>query len=92
MDNSSTMLGLFSATSNILMRGWLGTGFLFVITFIIWGAFITQTNNAKVASAATGFICATLAILLFAIGLIPQLVVFGYCVFAAISIGFSFKN
>ncbi len=87
--NSTSLLGMFQVVNNGLMDGWLGLGIVIVLSFVFLGAFITQTNNIKVASAATGFIMATLTLLLYAVGLVSQLVMFTVCILAAAAIAFS---
>ena len=83
MNSSTGILGFMQGVNTELMQGYLGTIMLLMITVIALISFLTTTGDTKKSLAATGFILMTLAILLRAIDLIPNIIMFAAIIIAA---------
>lgn len=92
MDNSTTVLGFVQGVNSSLMLGWFGTLLLIAIAVILFMSFIFSTQDTGKALAATSFISFALAILLRAINLVPDLVIYITLVLTAITLAFTWKK
>ena len=90
--NSTTILGFVQGVNDTLMLGWLGTLFLIGICVVSFTSFIYLTNDTNRAMAATSFIAFSLALLLRAISLISDLVLYITLIMAAVTIAFTWKK
>ena len=84
--NSSGILELVQNVNSLLMANWYGTMTLIAIFGILLIAFLTKTNNARIAFAASSFICFGLSIFLRALDLVPNLTLFVCLGMAAFSV------
>lgn len=90
--SNATTISFMQRVNETLMFGWLGTMFLMVITAICFIAFIQTTNNPKRAMGASLFIGFILSILLRALSLIPNSVLFLFALGAAGAAAFMTKD
>ncbi len=88
MGNATGIVGLTQLVNTELMDGFFGLGILITVFMISMGAFIVSTGHSGKAFAASSFIILTLSLLLMALGLVENFVVYAIAFIAAISIAF----
>lgn len=84
--NSSGVLEFVQNVNSLLMDNWYGTLILIAIFGILLIAFLTKTNNARIAFAASSFICFGLSIFLRTLELVPSKTLFIFLSMAAFSV------
>ena len=89
MNSSTGILGFMQGINSELMQGYLGTIMLLIVAVIVLISFITTTGDTKKSLAATGFILMTCAILLRAIDLVPNIIMFAAIVLGAAALAVS---
>ena len=90
--NVTGILGLVQTVNSELMQGWFGTGMLLSIFVILMIAFLQGTQSAGKSLAASSFICFALALLLRAVDLIPDNIIFVTLIICAASVAFLNKE
>ena len=88
MGNTTGIVQLTQLVNTELMDGYFGTGILITVFIITMGAFIVATGHAGKAFAASSFIIFALSLLLRALDLIKDPIMYGALGLAAISVAF----
>lgn len=87
---SSGLLGFMQGVNDILMFGWLGTAILICIFLVTLIAFYSTTADLRKALVGSSFIMFAFSILLRAMSLMTDSMMFICMILAAIIIAFSF--
>lgn len=91
-DNTTGILTFTQSVNTILLDGFLGILFLIGVSVVILMAFVHVTSDIKRSIVATSFISFTLALLLRAVNLVPDLAIFVTLIIAAGMIAITFKR
>ena len=95
LSSISNVTDILSFTQNVntqLMDGWFGSLLLISICVIVFISFYFSTREIKTSILATSFISFGLSILLRAVELVPNKVLFITLIGAGISIAFTWKE
>ena len=89
---SSGLLGMFQGVNDVLFNGFYGAAILMGLGVIFFMAFIAATGDGKKALAATTTIIFVLSLLLRAVSLVSDKILFITLISMAVSIAFLWKS
>ena len=89
--NSTSMLGMTQAVNTVLLGGWLGVLVLVMVFSILFLSFYFSNGDVNRAIAASGTICFIFSLLLVAMGLLDNMVVYIMLVLFVVGVAFSWK-
>lgn len=90
--NGTGIVEFTQGVNDVLMFGWLGTLILIGIVAVIFMAFMFRTNDTGKSLAASAFIAFGLAIMLRALGLLPNLALFITLIVSGLAIAFTWNR
>ena len=88
LGNTTGIVSLTQLVNTQLMDGYFGIGLLITLFIITFGAFIVSTGHSGKAFAASSFIMFAMSLLLVALDLVPDYVIYVAIGIAGLSIAF----
>ncbi|KKN27133.1 hypothetical protein LCGC14_0867830 [marine sediment metagenome] len=88
MGNATGIVSLTQLVNDQLMDGYFGIGLLVTIFMITFGAFMVSTGHSGKAFAASSFIMFAMSLLLMALDLVPDYVMYAAIGIAGLSVAF----
>lgn len=84
-NNSTGIVGLMQTVNSELLFGTLGAMILLTILVISMMAFYSSSGNVIKSISASLYLCFSISLILFLLGLVNELVVFGAIILAGLS-------
>jgi len=91
-DNSTSFVAFTQQVNTVLVGGWLGIMILVGTTSVAFMAFMYTTNDTNRSLSASLYLAMVMSILLRAIDLVSNLVVFMAIVGCAIAVAFTYRR
>ena len=90
--NATGVVGFFRGVNDVLMFGWLGALLLIGMFFVTFIMFVRVTGNTGKSLTASSFICFGLALIMRAMSLVSDTVMFISLVLLAGVIAFTWRS